>query len=74
MEYKLESWQTFKKRENPIILQCRGDEKYWIKETIDPTMISLGWGFKWIADFGFTKSKEFATEFNNNKQYFIWNN
>ena len=60
MEYKLESWETFKKRENPTIVQCSGDEKWWIKETIDPTMISLGWGSIWDADYGFTKPKEIA--------------
>lgn len=59
-KYKLELWTTFKKRENPQILEIRGDEKWWIKETILPTMRSLCWSHRILCDYGYIKPKEIA--------------
>lgn len=37
------SYDTFKRRNNPTIYECRDGVKGWIKETIAPTLIHYGW-------------------------------
>lgn len=56
MNYKLENWQTFKKRENPKLYTFNDR----VKEIIQPTMLKLGWHYTYIADYGIIKPKEWA--------------
>jgi hypothetical protein len=60
MSYKLESWSVFKKRENPKIYSARDSMKGWIRETIYPTMMELGWSKTTIEDYNIEKPKEWA--------------
>lgn len=60
MSYKLESWQTFKKRVDPKLYSVNDGVKGWAKEVIPPTMIKLGWHYTYVADYGITKPKEWA--------------
>jgi len=57
----IESWVTFKKRENPTIYSVRDSSKGWIKETIQPTMQKLGWCVNLFCDYGIEKPKRIAS-------------
>ncbi len=37
------SYDTFKRKNNPTIYEFRDGVKGWIRETIEPTLISDGW-------------------------------
>lgn len=37
------SYDTWKRRNNPTIYECRDSTKGWIKQTIVPTLIKHGW-------------------------------
>ena len=60
MNYKLESWPTFKKRETPKLYFVNDGVKGWAKEIIQPTMRKLGWCYTYVADYGIIKPKEWA--------------
>lgn len=60
MDYKLESWATYKRKNNPVIYSCRDWVKGWIKETVWPTMNNLGWHKADVAEYGINYPKKWA--------------
>ena len=60
MSYKLESWNTYKNREQPMIYTCKDSVKGWIRETIWPTMSKMGWNKTDIAEYGIETPKKWA--------------
>lgn len=60
----IQSWQTWKKRNNPPIYSVHDGTKGWVRQTIEPTLQKCGFTIVSAGyDYGFTDScKQWATE------------